>query len=260
MSRSSKHPYDTYDYPSYWNERNYEHDSEVIAVTRFFNRIGHKETLLDVGGGFGRLLPYYQPFVSHLTLSDPSEALLKEAKERFSKHPVMKSHPLSYVHSSLDALPKNTTHRFDVVTMVRVLHHISSIHEAFQTLSQLVKPHGFLILEFANKMHGKATIGNLLHGNFTFPLDIFPTDRKSEENKNAPLPFLNFHPEVIFYELEEHGFQIVQKLSVSNVRSEFIKRNFPLPLLLSFEKLFQTPLAAISFGPSIFVLCQKVKK
>jgi hypothetical protein len=49
--------YDTYDYPSYWEGRDYEHGSEEIAIKGFLNRIAKIKTALEIGAGYGRLVP-----------------------------------------------------------------------------------------------------------------------------------------------------------------------------------------------------------
>ena len=56
--------------------------------------------------------------------------------------------------------------------------------KAFETISRLLKKRGYLILEFANKQHLKATISEFIKGNFTFALDIFPKDLRSKRAKN----------------------------------------------------------------------------
>jgi len=51
--------YDTYDYPSYWTNRKYEHKSEIIALKAFLLRINNIEKIVDIGAGFARLTPEY---------------------------------------------------------------------------------------------------------------------------------------------------------------------------------------------------------
>ena len=63
---------------------------------------------------------------------------------------------------------------------------------------------------------------------------------------------------MIFDKLEEKGFEILQKRSVSNIRSSFIKNLLPCSFLLSLESRLQIPFAYINFGPSIFVLARKI--
>lgn len=245
--------YDTYDYPSYWEGREYEHFSEVISIKAFLNKIPKVKTILEVGTGFGRLIPVYSFRAKKIILSDPSAKLLKLARERFSDKKVR------FIQSKLENLPgKVKGGSVDLIICVRVLHHIQDLKKAFSITARLLKKGGFLILEFPNKRHAKASFLEFLKGNFTFPIDIFPKDIRSKKSiKAKTLPFVNYHPDTIFEMLKVLDFEIVEIKSVSNIRSTRIKKIIPKDALLFFEKHLQKPLAKISFGPSIFVLAQK---
>jgi hypothetical protein len=45
--------YDTFDYPSYWIGRDYEHKAEVFALSRLIERIKKLRSILEIGAGFG---------------------------------------------------------------------------------------------------------------------------------------------------------------------------------------------------------------
>ena len=121
-----------------------------------------------------------------------------------------------------------------------------------------LKKRGYLLIEFANKRNLKATFREFLKGNFTFPLDIFTKDMRSKRSiTKGSIAFLNYHPDMIQYKLESHSFRVKDKLSVSNIRSPFLKKLLPTEILLIFERILQKPLGVFYFGPSIFVLAQK---
>lgn len=81
---------------------------------------------------------------------------------------------------------------------------------------------------------------------------------RSEKSKLAKtLPFLNHHPRVIKEALKKYGFEIIEKRSVSNIRSPYTKKHIPISVLLWVEKILQIPLSYLNFGPSIFVLARK---
>jgi len=252
--------YDTYDYPAYWEEREYEYDSEVLALRAFLNRIPKIGKFADIGGGYGRLVEYYQHRASKIDLVDPSGALLKVARKRLvgDKGMVKK---INFVQASVENLgKKKRKNSYDVAIMVRVMHHIEDPQKAMRVVGRLVKPGGYLILEFPNKVHLKALVMNFIHGNFTYLLDIFPTDRRSRRNiKKRTLPFLNFHPDVMMEGLRESGFKVIEKRSVSNLRNVACKKYLPLPFLLWVEERVQRPLSAFNFGPSVFILAKKIK-
>lgn len=245
--------YDTYNYLAYWHGRDYEHEAEVIALRAFLSKLGKVKTILEVGAGFGRLAPLYinnKSTNQKIILSDPCSKQLKFARKN------LVNKKIKFLQASLNELPnKIKPHSIDLLVIVRVLHHIDNLDETFDTISRLLKKDGFLILEFANKRHLKATISEFFRGNFTFLLDIFPKDlRKHTSSKIITIPFNNYHPDNIFEQLKKHKFKAIEVRSVSNIRSPILKKMFPRYLLIAIEKHFQKLLAKISFGPSLFVL------
>lgn len=246
--------YDNYDYPAYWLDREYEHKSEYLAIKTLLLEIPKLNSVLEVGAGFGRLVPAYSFRAKKITLSDPSAKLLSLARKTCSGNK-----KLNFVQSSLQNLDEQLKRRkFDLIIIVRVLHHLENPENAIEKLSKLLNNNGYLILEFANKSHLKAIFSEFIKGNLTFPLDIFPRDLSSKKSKKTiNLPFVNYHPEAILHRLKLSGFKIINKLSVSNIRSSFIKKHIPLEMLLWLEKHLQKPFSFFSFGPSIFILAQK---
>lgn len=245
--------YDTYDYPSYWKGRDYENESEIAAIKTLLNKIPRIKTVLDIGGGYGRLIPTYSFRAKKIILSDPSAKLLSVAKNN------LKDNKIEYVQSLIENLPdKIKSKSVNLAIMVRVVHHLEKPKKAFNIVHKLLKPGGYFIVEFANKSHGKAVIKELAKGNFTFSHDIFPQDIRSQRNINKKtIPFINYHPDEITRSLKESGFNVIEKLSVSNIRSTKLKSLISLKNLLSLEKVLQKPLSYINFGPSIFLLARK---
>ena len=58
--------YDNYDYPAYWKGREYEHSSEFLAIKEILLKIPKVDRSIEIGAGFGRLLPIYQFRVKRL--------------------------------------------------------------------------------------------------------------------------------------------------------------------------------------------------
>lgn len=245
--------YDTYDYPSYWKGREYEHKSEIIAFKSFIEKIKYLKVIVDMGAGYGRLTPHYLFRSEKTILVDPSEKLLRLARNKINTKKVI------YIKSSIERVfPKIRRNCADLVIFVRVLHHIKNIDKALTIINKICKRGGYLILEFPNKTHLKATILELLKGNITYPLDFFPIDLSSKRSiKENKLPFINFHPDFIKEKLKNHRFKIIETRSVSNIRSTFLKKYIPLEILLFFERYLQILLSKIVFGPSIFILAKR---
>jgi len=248
-------PYDLFNYNSYWQFRKYEDQSERIALERFFQKIGKKDTLADIGGGFGRLVPVYLPFVKKVTLCDPSEKLLEIAKEKFKTNS-----QISYQKGGFPNLlfPDSC---FETVLLIRVIHHLEDPKIAFEEVFRILKPGGFFFLEFANKIHFLARIKAFFKRDFSFASNLSPFEQRSKESiRKRKILFLNHHPKKIISDLRECGFLVEESLSVSNFRNPIIKEIFPLKILLFFEKVCQKPLSSLFFGPSIFLLCYKPHK
>lgn len=246
--------YDTYDYISYWNGREYEHKSEVFAIQSFLQKIKKIKTSLEVGAGFGRLASSYSFRAKKVILTDPSSKTLKVARDTYKDKRNFK-----FMHSSVENLPlKIRPGSIDLVIMVRVIHHIKNVDLAFKVINRMLAPNGYFIFEFANKRHIKAIFKKLLKGNLMFYEDTTTTDIRSKKSiEKGTLPFLNYHPERIKNLLSEYGFDVVQERSVSNIRSVFLKKLFSTDILLSIEKILQIPFSYIDFGPSIFILARK---
>jgi ubiquinone/menaquinone biosynthesis C-methylase UbiE len=246
--------YDTYDYPHYWETRDYEHLAETVALKNFLSKIPKIKSVIDIGGGYGRLTPYYSFRAKKTILTDPSAKLLSVARKKLGH-----KKNIVFIQSSWEHLKtKFKAGSIDLAIMVRVMHHITNPDKAFAAVSRLLRPGGYFILEFANKSHIKAALKELSHGNITYLMDISPIDIRSKKSiKQKTLPFINYHPDTISSSLANNGFTIKSKLSVSNIRSTFLKKNLPVNTLLAIEKLLQGPLAQFNFGPSIFILAQK---
>lgn len=245
--------YDTYDYPAYWESRDYEHQSELIAISAFLERIKNIGKIVEIGAGYGRLVKSYAFRAKRVVLVEPSAKLLKRAR-----HDLV-GDKYRFIQSTVENIGKKVKGKSaNVAIMIRVLHHITDIEACFGSVYKILDDNGYFILEFANKQHFKAWFMELKRGNVTFPLDIFPKDIRSARNKKkGTIPFINYHPDIVLDELVKSGFTILEKRSVSNIRSDKLKKHLPLDLLLSVERLFQTLLGNLNFGPSIFVLAQK---
>lgn len=77
--------YDSYDYFSYWQGREYEHKSEVVALKAFLHHIKKINKILEIGAGFGRLSPTYAFRAKKIILTDPSSKTLKYSQRYFQK-------------------------------------------------------------------------------------------------------------------------------------------------------------------------------
>jgi ubiquinone/menaquinone biosynthesis C-methylase UbiE len=252
-------PYDSYDYLGYWSNREYENQAEKMALKKLLSEIpkDKKGSMIDIGAGFGRQTPIYAPVFGKCVLLDSSEKLLAEAKSRLKKFS-----NLEFKLGKADELPF-TDEQFEVAIIIRVVHHLLKPKGAFLEASRVLKPHGYLVVEFANKIHFRARVRAWLKGEFGFTNNLNPEEQRSPASIRAKkIVFINHHPKIVENDLKEVGFKIIDRLSVSNFRSPLVKKIIPLPILLFLESHFSLLTSHYSllsyFGPTIFLLCQKV--
>lgn len=238
----------SYNYQKYWQQRAYEDKAERIVLRRIFGLITTKESLLDIGGGFGRLVPEYGPLFHKCILIDPSHELLDDARKLCQKYK-----NLSVKKGWVENLPIKTE-SVHVAMLIRTLHHLAQPKIAIKEIYRVLRPGGYLILEFANKIHVKNLLRALIRLDFKFFTKHAPEDISRDE---GGVPFFNYHPNQIRTLLLSEGFKIIKAYSVSNFRHPLIKKIIPDNILFFWEKLLQEPLASVNFGPSIFVLAQK---
>lgn len=247
-------PYDSYDYLSYWEDRSFEDYCERLVIEQFLKKIGQRQAIIDIGGGFGRLLTVYAPFFKKCVIADPSAKLL-EIGQNLNKE--IKN--VSFKKASLPKLPFKGK-SFDVALMVRVSHHLTSLFPSFKEISRLLKDKGFLILEVANKIHFVARVRAFLAGDFSFTKDQSPIEKRSPESiSHQTIAFSNHHPQKVLNDLKGAGFSTKLIFSVSNFRHPLFKKIFPTRLLLFFENCLQAPMGRLFFGPSLFILAKKEK-
>lgn len=244
--------YDFYDYEKYWETREFEDKCERIALNKFFKLINNKEKIIDIGGGFGRLATSYANLYKECVIAEPSQNLINIGKRRLASFK-----NITFKKALLPFLPFESNF-FDTVLIVRVMHHFPCPEEVIPELNRILKNKGFLILEFANKIHFLSCLKEFIKGNWRFLKSVDPVDRRSPESiKEGKIPFMGHHPKKIIQELKKNNFRVVGVLSVSNLRNQKLKKVLPIGILLFLENLLQGPLAKVYFGPSIFILAQK---
>ncbi|MDB5185557.1 MAG: hypothetical protein JWL85_80 [Candidatus Saccharibacteria bacterium] len=239
-----------HDYFQYWQGREYEHEAEELAI-RTLLKDKHFRSGADIGGGFGRLCLLLEEYTDHVTLAEPSKQQLAIAKDFLRDHPkidrkLMQADALDFKKGELD-----------LITMIRVIHHIPDPAIEFRELARVLSPDGYLILEVANYGHAINRIKHILRGR---PLPLDPVDIRSKENQHiGEIAFVNHNPKTIIKQLAHAGLKVERTLSVSNLRSPKVKKIVPRPLMLLAEQLMQPALAKMYFGPSTFLLVKKAK-
>lgn len=240
----------THNYLRYWDGRDYEHAAEQIAIRRLIGD-KHFRHAADIGGGYGRLCVFLAEFADKVTLAEPSQQQLDIGKEFLKDHPevdrlLTQADDLKFKDGSLD-----------LITMIRVMHHLPDPKAEFAELARVLSDDGYLILEVANYAHGRNRIKHALKGK---KLPTEPVDIRSEHNKrDEEIAFVNHNPKTVVKQLAHAGLKVEKTLSVSNLRSPGLKKLVPKGAMLTVEKALQQALAKTYFGPSVFFLVKKAK-
>lgn len=239
-----------FNYLRYWDGRDYEHAAEEMAIRRLLAG-KHFKTAADIGGGYGRLCVYLRKFADHVTLAEPSKQQLDIAKDFLKDHP-----EIDMVRTQADEIKLNDKSQ-DLLTMIRVMHHLPNPSVEFKELHRVLSDDGYLLLEVANYAHGRNRIKHIVRFK---RLPSEPVDIRSSENRtDEEIAFVNHNPRTVIKQLAHAGFRVEKMLSVSNLRSPGLKKIIPRPVMLTMEKIMQPALAKTYFGPSIFFLVRKAK-
>ncbi len=221
----------------FWTpERRFEDLADRYALRSLLPPSG--ETLVEVGAGFGRLADLYAGY-QRVVLFDYARSMLEEARQRLGQ-----DHRFLFVAGDLYRLPL-ASHSFDAVVMVRVMHHLEDVPTALHHLARILKPHGTLVVEFANKRHLKAVLRYLLHRQDWNPFDLHP-------HPFVPLNY-DFHPRWMFERMAEAGFTVEAVRTASHFRIPWLKQHIPPAILARADAVLQRLAAPLKLSPSIFV-------
>jgi len=239
-----------YNYLKYWDGRDYEHASEELAIRRLL-RGRHFKNAVDIGGGYGRLCILLKKYADAVTLAEPSQTQLDIAKDYLKDDP-----DVNQTKMQADDL-KFKTNSMDLVTMVRVMHHLPDPQKEFSEIARVLHKDGYLILEVANYAHGRNRLKHALKGQ---KLPTKPVDIRSKKNRHDDeIAFVNHNPKTVIKQLAHAGLKVEKALSVSNLRSAKLKKIIPHAVMVSIERLLQSALSKTYFGPSVFFLVRGVK-
>jgi demethylmenaquinone methyltransferase/2-methoxy-6-polyprenyl-1,4-benzoquinol methylase len=98
------------------------------------------ESVLDAGGGTGRLAQYVQGRAARVVIADESQAMMEQAGAKDGLEPV---------RTHTERLPF-APQTFERIMMVDALHHVSNQAETALELWRILKPGGRLVIEEPN--------------------------------------------------------------------------------------------------------------
>lgn len=245
-TRKSISDYNGYDYKKiFWEDadRKYEDAADRMAVRRLLPH--NMDNFVDIAGGYGRLADEYLPRAKSATLFDYSKTELAQAKEKYGEK-------LHTKQGDIYSLPFKDG-EFSTLMMIRATHHFKDMDKVLKELYRILRPGGVAVIEVANKR----TLPRIARY-MTGKTKQSPFDKRvanlSDVDKDG---FFNYHPKYIENLFRETGFKITKVLSVSNFRSQGLKKVFGTKNLVRMEKGAQKILAPIRFAPSIYYRLEK---
>lgn len=247
-SKVTANQYDdpSHNYLRYWDGRDYEHAAEEIAIKRLLGAKTFRNAV-DIGGGYGRLCVLLRKYADKVTLAEPSQQQLDIANDFLKEFPDIKR-----VKTQADNLSFKDK-SFDLITVIRVMHHLPDPAPSFKELSRVLSDDGYMILEMANYAHGRNRLKHLLRGK------KMPAEPVDIRTKQSDIAFVNHNPKTVQRQLAHAGLKAERVLSVSNLRSPALKKIAPKGVMLVAERILQPTLAKTYFGPSVFFLVRKAK-
>ncbi|MGH7234401.1 MAG: class I SAM-dependent methyltransferase [Candidatus Saccharimonadales bacterium] len=239
---------ENHDYQDFWVGRDYEHESELIAINKLLkNR--HYNLAMDYGGGYGRITPTLLKFSDKVVLVDPSKKQLSIAKRKLDQSKV------DFVQQEQkDSVPAKDN-SLDLLVMIRVSHHLPDPNPVLGEIARSLRPGAEALIEIASEAHFVNRLRYLKRLK-SVPLEPVPVGVHSN-GLEEDTPFVNHNPKTIEDQLSSKGLEVVRKLSVSNLRHRAFKQHIPMSAMLALERAGQRPLAKLNFGPSIFYLVKK---
>ena len=246
MSEKIVSDYNGYDYKKeFWEnaDREYEDQAARMAIRKLLPK--RMEKFADIGGGYGRLANEHLKRARKVYLFDYSKSELKQAEEIYGDRIETKAgdvYELPFKDNELDGL-----------MMVRVTHHLEHLDKAVAELYRVLKPGGVAVIEVANKR----TLPKMARF-ITGRSKVNPFDRKVANYKEISADgFYNYHPKYAEEIFDRAGFKCEKVLSVSNFRSQRLKKIIGTERLVKMENSAQQMLAGIRFAPSIYYKLRK---
>lgn len=238
--------YSDTDYQAFWAEgRDYEDAVERIAIRRL--TADFSGDCIEIGAGFGRLAEEYAPRCRSVLLTDRTDHLLEEARERMSRLGLTN---VTCENADLYELAQ-LGRSFDAAVCVRVLHHVECVQDFFAQVADVLRPGGIFVLEYANKRNALEIARCLTGRSGIKPFDLEPSRRSDSV-------YYNFHPKYVEEQLKAAGFVVEDTLAVSLFRSAKLKKAFGKERLTRMERPLQHPMGKLKLTPSVFLKLRKV--
>ena len=229
--------------------RQYDDQIERVAMRRLLPVGGR---LLELASGYGRLTNLYSGF-QQVVLVDLNLAHLEAARERYGDDGYL------YVAADIYNLPF-APGQFDVVTMVRALHHMDDPQRALRGIRAVLRRGGSLVLEYNNKRNLK-TVAKWLLKKMLVPGKGWAASAHNPFTRE-PVQYYSLyyglHPEHVKDMLVHAGLVPQRRLAVAYLRVSLLTRLLPPGLMAKLDSAMQLTGDWFLFSPTGFVRARAV--
>jgi S-adenosylmethionine-dependent methyltransferase len=204
-------------------------------------------TILDAGGGSGRMTVALAKLGNHVTLCEPSKEMLEQARQIVTTEYL---NNITFVNKSLQDFA--AAYPFDVILNHAVLEWLAEPKVALEHLIKQLKPGGYLSLMFYNR--NAALFKDILAGDFS--LEALPegTAKRGWNEQARPL-----FPETVAAWLEEFGMQLKARAGIRIFHDHLADKDKEgkLEQLLNVEKTLRRQEPFVSLAQHVHFICQK---
>lgn len=186
---------------------------------------GKPLSILDIGAGSGVFALKAAQQGHHVTLVEPSAAMLSQAVKRFEENAAS----ARFVHASMQNFAP--VEGYDLILCHAVLEWLADPLNSATGLKTWLNPGGHLSLAFYNK-HA-LTFKHLMYGNLTPP-----ETRVRKKQLRSLTPISPLEPETVYQWLNQQGFDIKDVLGIrtfSDYLADDVKKELDEKLIVEWE-------------------------
>ncbi len=121
----------------------YEQKSSQKDIKKILSYLSEKQsTVLDIGCGTGNILLKFAEVGCDVTGVDISPEMLEIVQEKADKNHLK----VKLIHINVNDLLKNSSQKYDIVSMSSILHHLPDYIETLTRVTELVKSTGIIFI------------------------------------------------------------------------------------------------------------------
>ncbi len=182
--------YERYDYTREWRNKQIEDLAEKKILSHW---ITPGKNCLELGGGFGRLTSFLEPYFSEIVMVDFSRANIERASHKLKKTEI--------IRSELHRLPFEDE-KFDYIFLIRVIHHLADPLVVLDEIQRVAKEGATVVISAQNPNLGRyrhlktntlVAMGDCNHRIYLAPLNYYSTKNLKEKTRLGTGMFRKFY-------------------------------------------------------------------